>query len=404
MDSANRILEGVRIITFTSGYAGPYAGRLLAQYGADVIKVESLHGGLDSFRHFAKKEDVDSAPRFIECNLGVRSVTINLKHPTGVRLIKELAAHSDAVLENFRPGVLKRLGLGDDALREANPRLVILKLPGLGGEGPKSWYGSWGFNLNAFSGMTHLWNHPGQPRPVGSQGVYPDHLGFISGPTILVAALIHQRLTGKGASIDLAQVEMTAYTLGVSYLESIINGEDPEPKGNRDPTAAPHGCYRCKGEDRWCVISVRTDEEWRGLCAVMGRPELLSDARFCDRLSRGRNADELDKLVSAWTEAMLAEEITLRLQAERVPAGVVQSAADLLQDPQLRHRNYFHYFPASPVGSFEISRGALVFEGMAEEPLSLPARLGEHTDQVMRDTLGYDEATIAQWRKEEVLR
>src|SRR5688500_511358 len=128
MRSANRILEGVRILTFTTGYAGPFAGRLLAQYGAEVIKIESRKGRLDTFRHYGQHKDIDAAPRFIECNLGVRSFAVNLKHPTGVRLIKELASKSDAILQNFRPRVLDKLGLTDDELTKANPKLVILKL------------------------------------------------------------------------------------------------------------------------------------------------------------------------------------------------------------------------------------------------------------------------------------
>ncbi|HEX7231964.1 MAG TPA: CoA transferase, partial [Candidatus Binatia bacterium] len=145
--SPSQILKGVRILTFTTGYAGPYAGRLLAAYGAEVIKIESRKGGLDTFRHYGQHKDIDAAPRFIECNLGVRSLAVNLKHPTGARLIRELAAKSDALLQNFRPRVLDKLGLADDELRKSNPKLVIVKLPGFGSEGPKSSYGTWGFNL-----------------------------------------------------------------------------------------------------------------------------------------------------------------------------------------------------------------------------------------------------------------
>ncbi len=255
----SQILKGVRILAFTTGYAGPYAGRLLAAYGAEVIKVESKKGGLDTFRHYGQHKDIDAAPRFIECNLGVRSFAVNLKHPTGARLVREVAGKSDAILQNFRPRVLDKLGLGDDELRKLNPKLVVVKLPGFGSEGPKSGYGTWGFNLTAFSGMTYLWNHPEQDRPIGSQGVYPDHLGFVMGPTLLVAALLNSRRSGKGVTIDLAQIEGTAYTLGATYLETSVNGDDPQPQGNHYALAAPHGCFRCQGDDRWCVISVRND-------------------------------------------------------------------------------------------------------------------------------------------------
>ncbi|MBI4528020.1 MAG: CoA transferase [Deltaproteobacteria bacterium] len=403
MPSTNRILEGVRILAFTTGYAGPYAGRLLAQYGAEVIKIESYKGGLDSFRHYGTYKSIDAAPRFIECNLGVRSLTINLKHPVGVRLIKELAARSDGILENFRPKVLDRLGLGDEEIRKVNPGIVILKLPGFGGTGPKSSYGTWGFNLTAFSGMTYLWNHPGQERPIGSQGVYPDHLGFILGPTVMVAALLRRRLTGEGVSIDLAQVEATAYTLGVTYLETSVNGQDPQPKGNRDPVSAPHGCYRCLGEDRWCVISIGTDEEWRRFCGIMGREELAADPRFSDRRARCQHGAELDKIVESWTRSKSPEEVLELLQPRGIAAGVVKNGADLLRDPQLRHRDYFAAFSDSPIGPFEIPRSGFKIEGMTEDPLSLASRLGADTDDVLRNVLGYDEKTIAEWRAEEVL-
>ncbi|MGH7873688.1 MAG: CaiB/BaiF CoA transferase family protein, partial [Candidatus Binatia bacterium] len=398
MASTNQILNGVRILTFTTGYAGPYAGRLLASYGAEVIKIESRKGGLDTFRHYGQHKDIDAAPRFIECNLGVRSLSVNLKHPTGQRLIKELVGKSDAILQNFRPRVLDKLGLGDDELRQSNAKLVILKLPGFGSEGPKSGYGTWGFNLTAFSGMTYLWNHPAQNRPIGSQGVYPDHLGFILGPTLMVAALLNSRRTGKGVTIDLAQIEGTAYTLGTTYLETSVNGDDPKPRGNHYGVATPHGCYRCQGDDRWCVISVRSEDEWRSFCRVIGRAELLSDSRFADRRARLEHASELDAIVKQWTETRSAENVMTRLQAAGVPAGVVQTGADLLKDAQLRHRNYFAAFPDSLIGPFEIPRSGILFKGMEEEPLRLPNRFGADNDQILGDILGYDKATIEQWR------
>ena len=403
MLSANRILEGVRILTFTTGYAGPYAGRLLASYGAEVIKIESRKGGLDTFRHYGQHQDIDAAPRFIECNLGVRSLSVNLKHPIGQRLIKELAGKADAILQNFRPRVLDKLGLGDDELRKVNPKLAILKMPGFGSDGPKSSYGTWGFNLTAFSGMTYLWNHPEQDRPIGSQGVYPDHLGFIIGPTLMVAALLNSRRTGKGVTIDLAQIEGTAYTLGTTYLEASVNGDDPKPQGNHYGGAAPHGCYRCRGDDRWCVISVRNDDEWRSFCRVVGAPELTGDTRFADRQARINHSSELDAIVQQWTETRSAEDIMTKLQSAGVAAGVVQTGADLLNDPQLRHRNYFAAFSDSLIGAFEVPRGGILFKGMEEEPFRLPNRFGSDNDRILGEILGYDKVTIDQWRGEDVL-
>jgi len=403
MSAANEILKGVRILAFTTGYAGPFAGRLLAGYGAEVIKIESKKGGLDTFRHYGQHKDIDAAPRFIECNLGVRSMAINLKHPTGARLVRELAGKSDAVLQNFRPRVLDKLGLSEDELRKTNPKLVIVQLPGFGSAGPKSGYGTWGFNLTAFSGMTYLWNHSEQDRPIGSQGVYPDHLGFVMAPTLMVAALLNSRRTGKGVTIDLAQIEGTAYTLGATYLETSVNGDDPEPKGNHYALAAPHGCYRCHGEDRWCVISARDEEEWRALCHVIGRAELISDVRFTNLAARLQSRAELDGIVQEWTQARPAEGVMTKLQAAGVPAGVVQTGADLLKDAQLRRRNYFSSFADSLIGPFEIPRSGIVFRGMDEEPLRLPHRFGADNEQILSELLGYDKTTIEQWRQEEIL-
>jgi benzylsuccinate CoA-transferase BbsF subunit len=251
--------------------------------------------------------------------------------------------------------------------------------------------------------MTYLWNHPEQDRPVGSQGVYPDHLGFVMGPMVLVAALMRSRLTGKGITIDLAQIEGTAYTLGVTYLDAVLNKYDPQPQGNRDSVAAPHGCFRCQGEDRWCVVSVRTDEEWKSFCRVIGRSELLGDPRFLDRQARVKHLDDVNAIVQQWTEKCSAEEVMAKLQAAGVPAGVVQTGADLLKDVQLRHRNYFSPFADSLIGPFEIPRSGFLFKGTDEEPLKLPNRFGSDNEQVLGELLGYDKATIDQWREEEVL-
>jgi len=182
-----------------------------------------------------------------------------------------------------------------------------------------------------------------------------------------------------------------------------VNGQDPQPQGNRDAVAAPHGCYRCQGEDRWCVISVRSEDEWRSFCRVLGREELLIDSRFVDRQARVRHAVELDSIVQQWTEARSAEEVMATLQAAGVPAGVVQTGADLFKDVQLRHRNYFASFSDSLIGPFEIPRSGLLFRGMTEEPLKLPNRFGSDNEDILRKILGYDNEAIDQLRKEDVL-
>ena len=251
--------------------------------------------------------------------------------------------------------------------------------------------------------MTYLWNHAGQDRPIGSQGVYPDHVGFILAPTVMVAALLRRRLTGRGAFIDLAQVEGTAYTLGVPYLETAVNGGEREPRGNRQPTAAPHGCYPCQGDDRWCVLSVKTHDQWQEFCRILGRPELAADLRFASLESRQQHADELDEIVEGWTRLRAPEEVVECLQNAGIAAGAVQNGADLVRDLQLGHREYFESFTESPIGAFQVPRSALKFQGMADDPLTLPSPLGRDTDSILRDLLGYDDTTLAHWHQEGVL-
>jgi benzylsuccinate CoA-transferase BbsF subunit len=201
----------------------------------------------------------------------------------------------------------------------------------------------------------------------------------------------------------LAQIEGTAAVLGTTYLETSVNGDEPKPKGNHYAVAAPHGCYRCQGEDRWCVVSVRSDDEWRGFCRVIGRGELVSDARFLSLAARLEQRAALDDIVEEWTRARPAEEVMAKLQAAGVPAGVVQTGADLLKDAQLRQRNYFASFADSLIGPFEIPRSGFLFRGAKEEPLRLPNRFGADNDSILSELLGYDRATIEQWRREEIL-
>jgi benzylsuccinate CoA-transferase BbsF subunit len=188
--------------------------------------------------------------------------------------------------------------------------------------------------------MTYLWNHPGQPRPVGSQGVLPDYAAAALAPMLVMAGLLRRQRTGKGLSIDMAQMELVAYLLGVSHLDATCNGYEPGPVGNDFPAAGPHGCYPCVGDDRWCVIAVETEEQWHRLCQEIGRPDLADDPRYRDLAARRARRGELDALLATWTGSRDAREVMLQLQGAGVPAGVVQSGQDLFEDPHLRARDF----------------------------------------------------------------
>jgi benzylsuccinate CoA-transferase BbsF subunit len=391
-------IEGVRVVEFTTALAGPLAGRYLAEAGAEVIKVESEHGGLDSFRVFSDDGNVDGSARYLENNLGVKSVRLNLRNETGLRLATELLAVSDVLIDNFRPDVLERLGLGVETVRAANPGLIVLKMPGFGSTGPRFRQGSWGPNLLAHGGMTHLWNHPGLPEPVGSQSVYPDYVAGALAPALVAAALLRRLRTGKGAYIDLAQVELMAYLLGVSALELALTGEDPQPIGNRSLDAAPQGCYPCLGDDRWCVISVETEEQWIRLSRVMGRPELASNPRYATRAARLEHQDELDQIVGSFTVNWDPGALTRMLQEAGVPCGAVQDARDLWSDPQLRHRGLIAEVDHPLLGAVSVPRLPIsISDGGIGPPTPSPL-LGAHEEEVICELLGYSEGELEEFR------
>ncbi|HEX4520633.1 MAG TPA: CoA transferase [Gaiellaceae bacterium] len=374
-------LEGVRVVSLTTGIAGPNAARLMANLGADVIKVESRAGGIDTFRFFGS--DLDSSPRFLETNLDVRSVTLNLKHPEGVGLLRELVAGSDVVLENFRPDVLPRLGLDDESLAALRPGLIVARMPGLGSSGPRALYGTWGPTLAAFSGLTYLWNHPGQAEPVGSQGVYPDYLAAVLVPLVVTAALLRRDRSGGGALLDFAQVEAAAYMLGTSYLETAINGADPLPAGNADPALPLHGCFACRGEDRWCAIACEDEAQWLRLCGLAGiAPE----------------TEDRDSAVSAWAGTLDAHEAMNRLQAVGVPAGVVQSGEDLAADPHLEARGFVQSVTHPTLGEVRMAGLPLRFADARTRPYGGAPALGEHNEEIVCGLLGHSLDELAAWQ------
>ena len=375
-------LTGIRVLSLSTGIAGPNAARMLANYGAEVLKVESRAGGIDAFRSYG--DNPEASPRFVEVNLNTRSLTLNLKHPEGVALLKEVAATCDVVMDNFRPGVLPRLGLGPEDLHAVKPDLIVVRMPGLGSTGPLAGYGTWGPTLTAYSGLTYLWNHPGRERPVGSQGVYPDYLTGEMVPIAVVAALIERRRTGRGKVIDVAQVDLAAYMLGTILLDVLVNGREATPVGNDCAELAVHGCYPCAGEDRWCVIAVENDAQWRALSQVIGSEP---------------DAEQ----IAAWTRERDAFEVMERLQSAGVPAGVVQSGADLAADPHLAARGFIETTHHPVLGDMPMAGLPLHFSAGGHEPYRSPPPLGADNEYVITELLGHSREELARWEAEQVV-
>ncbi len=326
------ILHNIRILDFSWVLAGPYATRILADFGAEVIKVQPLLPEVE--------EDTFSKGYYNTWNRNKLGVTLNLNKPEGVAIAKKLVALSDAVVENFTPRVMANWGLDYDSLRQVKPALIMLSMSTMGNSGPWRDYVGFGPTVQAFSGITYLTSFPGKP-PLGLGFSYADHIAGLMATLALLGAFEYRQRTGEGQYIDVSQVEAMASLLGDAILDYTLNGRPAQPVGNSSTKAAPHGVYRCQGDDRWCAIAVFTDEEWQGFKRALGNPAWAEDSRFAALSRRLENADELNRLVAGWTRQHTAEEVMAWLQGRGVAAGVVQDASDLASDPQLKERGFF---------------------------------------------------------------
>jgi benzylsuccinate CoA-transferase BbsF subunit len=279
------------------------------------------------------------------------------------------------VVENYTAGVMDKLGLGYDALRDVKRDLVMLASSGYGDSGPYRRYVTWGPNIEALSGLARLSGFPERECTI-TQYAYPDALSALHGLIAVMAALDHRRRTGHGQYINLSQLEATVSAAGHVLLEFLANGREPARRGNRSLSAAPHGCYRCYGEDRWIAIAVRDEDEWRSFCAALDAPPWGGDARFAPLAARLENAGELDRWIEEWTSARAPYEAMDLLQAAGVPAGVVQTVEDqFCRDRQLAARGFFEEIPHA-------RKGGVVATGI---PLGLTATPGRtpHTGRAI---------------------
>lgn len=394
-------LDGIRVVELTTGAAGPTVAKCLGEYGAEVIKIES-HQRPDSHRGGPKDGRLNTSPDFVKLSRNKKDVTINMQTERGKALVKDLIRQSDVVVENFSLGVMERWGMSWDDLRALKPELILIRLKGLGNTGPHAGHVTYGPNLLALFGMTYLWNHPGAATPTGeARTQHPDFMSGIAGAAAVMSALLQRQRTGQGQCIDSAQIEAGASLLGPAYLEYIVNGQAPQPQGNRQSGAAPHGVYPTAGEDTWCAISVRGDGQWRRFREVLG---LADEPRFATLLGRLRHEAELDGLVSAWTLQRNANDVAELLQAAGIAAAPIQDVEDQFdRNPQFAARGLFASLD-------EPAMGPLVTEAppvkMTETPplLYRPAPLlGEHTESVLRDVLHLSDAAVRDLAAEGVL-
>ena len=398
-------LQGMRVLSFDHVLAGPFGMMLLADLGAEVLKVESAKGGLDPFRFFGTGDDPNASPRFLEFNRNKRSVTVNLKHPDGPGLIRELARHCDLVLDNFAARVMPGLGLDYEHLVEQKPDIVTLRMPGLGATGPKKDSLTLGTIITGFTGFTWLWNESAEVNPpVGSGTVLPDYVSGVVAAILSVAVTLYRRRTGRGMAMDLAQAEAAAFLIGTAMIQAANTDTEPVAVGNRSPYHAPYGIYACKGDDRWCVIATEDEAQWDRLAAAIGRPELPGDPRFGSVEDRVRNRAELDAVIEDWTRTRDCHEVMRLLQAEGIPCGAVQNGADLvMNDPHLQARDFLGTHDNPRFGRLTLPCLPIRFtRSDMTQDWAFPD-LGRDTDRTLRDVLGYDDARIRQLREDGAL-
>ena len=331
-------LEGVRVADFSVHAAGPFAGLMLAELGAQVIKIESS-ARLDITRRLHTMYGKPPSS-FEQINANKMSVCLNLKEPRAVELALELVAVSELVLENFRPGVMRRLGLGYEVMKEVRPDIILVSLSSNGQTGPESNYAGYAPMFAALGGLGHLTGYPDGP-PVELRHAM-DHTGGMMAAFASVAALSARQRTGLGQHVDVPVRDLATSFIGPELLDVAMNSREPHRLGNRDASAAPQGVYRCKGADEWVSISVGSDEEWKGFVAAIGSPSWATGDGYGDAFRRWRRHDELDALVGEWTLRHSAAQVTRLLQAHGVAAHPSLSPDAMMEDAHLLAREAFH--------------------------------------------------------------
>ncbi len=400
MDSTKqkkRIFEGIKVADFTWAATGPQVGRTLAEHGATVIRIET-HRKPDLCRvihPFMGKPGINRSPFSAILNTNKYGISIDLTVPAGKEIAYKLIKWADIVSDSFTPGTMKKLGLGYDEAREIKPDIIYSSTCSQGQYGPDSMLGVYGIQTAPISGFSMLTGYPDRD-PVLVYGAYTDYVSPWSLVSYLAAALCYRCKTGKGVYLDHSQCEAALTFLAPAILDYTANGRVMNRMANRDPIAAPHGVYPCKGEDRWIAIAVTTDEEWENFCLVIGGPKWTRDPMFATLTGRKENEDKLDGLVGEWTVHHTPEEIMTWMQAKGVPAGVAQTMEDLHNhDPQLKSREFFVPLHHTEMETHSYYNEAARFSKTPVQLTKAAPCLGEDNEFVLKEVLGMTDDDIA---------
>ncbi|HEV3112183.1 MAG TPA: CoA transferase [Candidatus Binataceae bacterium] len=396
--TAERPLSGVRICDFTWAMAAPMATRILADFGATVVRIEP-HNRYDAARtqppFLNNEQGAENSAMWSNCDAGKLSIVLDLARPSARRVVLDLVRWAGVAMESFSPGTMRKWELDYESLRQVRPDLIMLSSSLMGQDGPMADYAGWGYMGAAMAGFHQVtgWTDRDPSGPFHS---YTDYVVPRMTALALIAALDHRRLTGEGQFIDFSQVEAAIHFLAPAYLDHSVNGRAMPPMGNRDLNFAPHGVYPCAGDDRWIAVVCENDAQWQALCKVLQLPELKRDPRFTLLSARLAHAEELDRIVAGWTSTLDQYQAEAMLQAAGVPSSAVQNSAELSQDPQLAHRGHFvqvnhplhgTIFVESPPIRLSLTPGSI----QSAAPI-----LGGDTQHVLADILGYNEEQITE--------
>ncbi len=391
--SSKRALEGVKAVGFTYAGTANIVLRNLGMNGATVVRVESSQRPCNLRVAQPYKDGIPGLNRsgyFALYNNDRFSLSLDLKHPAAAPIVTRLVEWTDILVENFSPGTVERLGLDYKEVKKINSEIIMLSISQQGQTGPHFFMPGYGGTLQGLGGISGITGWPDR-WPVLVDQSYPDFIAPRFATVALLAALDYKRRTGKGQYIDCSNYENCLHFIGPVILDYAVNGRNWGLQGVDRDYAAPHGAFRCKGEDAWCAISISSDQEWCQLCRIIGRPELVQDGRFLTLQARRKNRDELEKIITAWTQERAAPEVMTLLQDAGIPAGVVQNCRDLFSDPQLKHREYFKAMDHAEMGEHPyLSANYILSETRSDIRSSAPL-LGEHNEVVLKDLLGMPE-------------
>jgi benzylsuccinate CoA-transferase BbsF subunit len=393
LDSLKRegVFSGLKILSYSWAVVGPLTMKFFADHGATVIRIEtSLRPCTmrSSAPYKDNKPGLNRGGYFTYFNGNILSFTLNMNHPKAAEISSKLVGWCDVFMENYTPGVMEKWGLDYKNLKKIKPDIIMLRQSGYGSWGPYKNLPAFGMVLGPIAGLPNFIGWPGkEPLPVGVSA-YTDCISPRFATAALIAALDYRKRTGKGQLLDISQFEAAISFILPGVLEYGASGDEPERIGNASPYAAPHGVYPCKGSDRWCTIAVTTEKEWQILCNEIGQPGLAQDSRFTSFEKRKKNEDKLNRIVGEWTINQTPEDVMQKLQAAGVAAGVVENAADSLEDPQLKQRKIYWRVHHAEMGEFTHLGQSFQLSKTPAKAYSPAPLLGEHTEQICTEMLG----------------